>query len=166
MKTNATRVLETLGIDYELLTYPVDADDLTATSTAQKLGLPADQVFKTLVTQSRSSKGASKATLNGVALAVIPASHRLDLKTLAKLSGERKVDTVALNQLQPLTGYIRGGVTALACKKPYPVFLDEWAHVYERIAVSAGARGQMLVLKVDDYVRATGAVMGPIARES
>lgn len=166
MKTNAARVLETLGIAYELLTYPVDADDLTATSTAQKLGLPTDQVFKTLVTQSSSSQGASSnSTLNGVALAVIPASYRLDLKALAKLRGERKVDTVALSQVQPLTGYIRGGVTALACKKPYPVFLDEWAQVYERIAVSAGARGQMLMLKGEDYIRATGAVMGSIARE-
>jgi len=166
VKTNATRVLDSLGIDYELLSYPVDADDLTATSTAQKLGLPADQVFKTLVTQSRSSKGAARATLNGVALAVIPASYRLDLKALAKLSSERKVDTVALSQLKPLTGYIRGGVTALACKKPYPVFLDEWAQVYERIAVSAGTRGQILLLTVKDYVRATGAVVGAISQAS
>lgn len=160
MKTNATRALETLGIAYDLLSYRVDLDDLTATSTAQKLGLPADQVFKTLVFQGRPA-----GTFQGVALAVIPGSYVLDLKALAKLSGDRKVNTVPLKQVQPLTGYIRGGVTALACKKKYPVFLDEWAQVYERIAVSAGARGQMLMLATDDYIRATGATMGAIARE-
>jgi Cys-tRNA(Pro)/Cys-tRNA(Cys) deacylase len=155
MKTNAARVLDSLGIDYDLLTYAVDLSDLTATSTAQKLGLPADQVFKTLVV-----KGSSQ----GIALAVIPGSYRLDLKALAQVSGDRKVETVPLSQVQPLTGYIRGGVTALACK-PYPVFLDEWAELYERIAVSAGMRGQMLFLATADYVRATAAVVGGITRE-
>lgn len=161
MKTNATRALETLGISYDLLHYSVNLDDLSATSTAQKLGLPADQIFKTLVTQSSAQSG-----FEGVALAVIPGSYRLDLKALARLSGERKVETVALKQVQPLTGYIRGGVTAIACKRTYPVFLDEWAQVYDQIAVSAGARGQMLMLTVDDYVKATGATIGAISRES
>ena len=125
--------LDTLGIEYDLLTYAVDLDGLTATSTAQKLGLPADQVFKTLVL---------KGDRQGIVLAVIPGSYQLDLKALARLSGDRKVDTVPLKQVQPLTGYVRGGVTALACKKPYPVYLDEWAQVYERIAVSAGCGGR------------------------
>jgi Cys-tRNA(Pro)/Cys-tRNA(Cys) deacylase len=160
MKTNAARALDSLGIEYELLSYEVDPTDLAATSTAQKLGLSADQVFKTLVV--RGDQGAS---LGGVALAVIPGSYQLDLKAIARLSGHRKVETVALKEVQPLTGYIRGGVTALACKKPYPVFLDEWAYVYERIAVSAGARGQMLMLQTADYVRATQAVVGAIATE-
>lgn len=160
MKTNATRVLENMGIDYELLNYPVDLDDLSATSTAQKLGIPADQVFKTLVVQSTA-----QGTSNGVALAVIPGSYALDLKALARVSGQRKVNIVPLKQVQPLTGYIRGGVTALACKKPYPVFLDEWAGVYERIAVSAGARGHMLLLRSDDYIKATNAKVGAISRE-
>jgi Cys-tRNA(Pro)/Cys-tRNA(Cys) deacylase len=161
MKTNAARALDALGIEYERLYYEVDPDDLAATSTAQKLGLPADQVFKTLVV-----RGASPAErLGGVALAVIPASYQLDLKALARLSGHRKIETVPLKQVQPLTGYIRGGVTALACKKPYPVFLDEWALLYERIAVSAGVRGQLLMLDTADYVRATQAVVGAIATE-
>ncbi len=164
MKTNAARTLDRLGIDYELLSYEVDPDDLAATSTAQKLGLSADQVFKTLVVRGSSTE-ASGASLGGVALAVIPGSYHLDLKALARLSGHRKVETVSLKEVQPLTGYIRGGVTALACKKPYPVFLDEWAYVYERIAVSAGARGQMLMLPTADYVRATQAVVGAIATE-
>ncbi|MEM6451465.1 MAG: Cys-tRNA(Pro) deacylase [Cyanobacteria bacterium P01_D01_bin.105] len=156
MKTNAARALDNLGIDYELLSYDVDPDDLVATSTAQKLGLPADQVFKTLVVDGDR---------HGVALAVIPGSYQLNLKALARLSGNRKVETVALKRVQPLTGYIRGGVTALACKKPYPVFIDEWAQVYEHIAVSAGTRGWMLRLSPDDYVRATEAVMGAISAE-
>jgi Cys-tRNA(Pro)/Cys-tRNA(Cys) deacylase len=163
MKTNAARALDALGIEYEQLIYEVDPDDLAATSTAQKLGLPADQVFKTLVVRGAAPSLTEK--LGGVALAVIPASYQLDLKALARLSGHRKIETVPLKQVQPLTGYIRGGVTALACKKPYPVFLDEWAQLYERIAVSAGVRGQLLMLDTADYVRATQAVVGAIATE-
>ena len=154
MKTNAVRVLDNLAVKYELLSYPVDLDDLTATSTAQKLGLPADQVFKTLVVSGNRQ---------GIALAVIPSGYQLDLKALAKLSGDRRTETVPLKQVQPLTGYIRGGVTALACKKPYPVFLDEWAIAHERIAVSAGTRGLMIWLKTEDYIMATSATVGQIS---
>ncbi|MGD1897376.1 MAG: Cys-tRNA(Pro) deacylase [Phormidesmis sp.] len=156
MKTNAVRILDTLGIDYKLLSYTVDPDNLVATATAEKLGLPADQVFKTLVV---------KGDKQGIALAVLPASFHLTLKSLAKLSGNRKVETVPLKQVQPLTGYIRGGVTAIACKKPYPVFLDEWADLYKQIAVSAGIRGQMVLLKTADYITATNATIGAIATE-
>lgn len=154
MKTNAIRVLETLGIEYELLTYDVDPGNLSATATAKKLGLPTDQIFKTLVVSGNRQ---------GTALAVIPGNHQLDLKALARLSGDRQVETVPLKQVQPLTGYIRGGVTALACKKPYPVFIDEWAQVYERIAVSAGTRGLMVMLQSADYIKATNAIVGQIS---
>lgn len=154
MKTNAARSLDLLQIDYEQLIYEVDLADLSATSTAQKLGLPADQVFKTLVVEGDRT---------GVVLAVIPGSYQLDLKALAKVSGDRQVETVALKRVQLLTGYVRGGVTALAGKKAYPVFLDEWAQVYERIAVSAGSRGQMLLLRTSDYIKATGALVGEIS---
>lgn len=157
MKTNAARSLDSLAIDYELLTYDVDLGDLSATSTAQKLGLAADQVFKTLVVEGDRT---------GVLLTVIPGSYQLDLKAVARASGNRKVETVALKRVQPLTGYVRGGVTALACKKAYPTFLDEWAQVQERIAVSAGNRGQMLFLSPADYIRATDATVGAIAKES
>lgn len=156
MKTNAARLLDSAAIPYELLSYDVDPNDLTATSTAQKLGLPPDQVFKTLVIKGDRT----------IALAVIPGDHQLDLKSLAKLSGDRKVEPVPLKQVQPLTGYVRGGVTALASKRPYPVFLDEWAQAYERIAVSAGIRGQMLMLKTTDYVQVTQAILGAIAKLS
>lgn len=154
MKTNAVRALDTLGIAYDLLTYDVDPDNLLATKTAHKLGLPADQVFKTLVVNGNRY---------GIVMAVLPGSYQLDLKALARLSGNRSIETVPLKQVQPLTGYIRGGVTALACKKPYPVFVDEWAQVYEYIAVSAGMRGLMVWLKTVDYIRATKAVVGAIA---
>ncbi|MGB3790245.1 MAG: Cys-tRNA(Pro) deacylase [Phormidesmis sp.] len=154
MKTNAVRVLDNLGIEYELLPYSVDPDDLSATATAEKLGLPTDQVFKTLVVNGNRQ---------GVALAVIPGSAQLDLKALAKLRGDRHSETVPLNQVQPLTGYIRGGVTALACKKLYPVFLDEWAIAYDRIAISAGMRGLMIMLRTEDYIKATSATTGQIS---
>ncbi|MEL6552546.1 MAG: Cys-tRNA(Pro) deacylase [Cyanobacteria bacterium J06621_11] len=156
MKTNAVRRLDTLGISYEQLTYEVDPNNLVATLTAHKLGLPADQVFKTLVVRGDRQ---------GIALAVLPSNFQLNLKSLAKLSGDRKVETVPLKQVQPLTGYIRGGVTAIACKKPYPVFIDEWVEIYDRIAVSAGLRGQMILLGSADYIEATNATAGAIATE-
>lgn len=120
MKTNAARALDTLGIEYDLLTYRVDLDDLSATAVACKLSLPADQVFKTLVV--RGDRPQSSGSLQSVVLAVIPGSYQLDLKALAKLSGDRKAETVPLKQVQPLTGYIRGGVTAIACKSPIRSF--------------------------------------------
>ncbi|EDX84005.1 ybaK/ebsC protein [Synechococcus sp. PCC 7335] len=155
-KTNAVRVLDSLGIKYELLSYFVDPNDLSATTTAQKLGLPTDQVFKTLVVNGDRK---------GIALAVVPGNYQLDLKALARLSGDRAMKTVLLKQVQPLTGYIRGGVTALACKKPYPVFLDEWAQAYEQIAISGGMRGLMILLRTADYIRATSATVGWISQE-
>ena len=169
-KTNAARTLDTLGIEYDLLAYSVDPNDLSATAVARKLALPAEQVFKTLVVRGNSLGGLrhrpqSLGSYQGVVLAVIPGSYQLDLKALARLSGHRKVEAVPLKQVQPLTGYIRGGVTAIAGKKPYPVFLDAWAEVYDRIAVSAGIRGQMLWLSPADYIQATAAAVGQISQE-
>jgi Cys-tRNA(Pro)/Cys-tRNA(Cys) deacylase len=155
MKTNAARLLDTLGIPYELRDYEVDPDDLTAESVARKVGLPPEQVFKTLV---------ARGDRNGVCLAVVPGDAELDLKALARLTGDRKTDTVALKEVQPLTGYVRGGVTALAGKKDYPVFVDENMQLFDQVAVSAGLRGTQIVLAPDDYVRATKATVGPIAR--
>jgi len=154
MKTNAARILDRLGIAYELREYDVDPDDLTATTVARKVGLPAEQVFKTLV---------ARGDRDGVCLAVVPGDSSLDLKALAKLTGDRKVDTVALKEVQPLTGYIRGGVTALGCKKDYPVFLDETAQLFDVISISAGARGTQLLIKPDDYIKAVSATLGAIA---
>lgn len=155
MKTNAARKLDSLGIHYELRDYEVDESDLSAESVARKVGLPAEQVFKTLV---------ARGDRNGVLLAVVPGDAELDLKALAKLTGDRKADTVPLKEVQPLTGYIRGGVTALACKKPYPVFVDESIELFDIVSVSAGVRGTQILLAPSDYVRATQAKLGAIAK--
>ena len=155
MKTNAARLLDTLGIDYKILTYTVDLDNLVAVSTADKLGLPHGQVFKTLVIRGDR---------NGICLAVLAANAQLNLKALAKLTQDRKMLPVALKEVQPLTGYIRGGVTALACKKSYPTYVDEWIEAYDHIAVSAGVRGAMLWLSPSDYIKATQAVVGAISQ--
>jgi Cys-tRNA(Pro)/Cys-tRNA(Cys) deacylase len=156
MKTNAVRILDSLKIAYQLLPYEIDPEDLAAESTAEKVGLPPEQVFKTLVTCGDRT---------GVCLAVIPGNRHLDLKALAKLSGNRSVEPVALKEVQPLTGYIRGGVTALACKRSYPVYVDETIHQFEQITVSAGMRGLMVQLASMDYIRAASATVGAIAQE-
>lgn len=155
MKTNAVRILDGLGIAYRLLSYEVDPDDLAAESVARKIGLDPAQVFKTLV---------ARGDRHGICLAVVPGDEQLDLKALAHLTGDRKVDTVPLKEVQPLTGYIRGGVTALACKKPYPVFVDETVELFDEISVSAGMRGLQIVLAPADYLRAVNATVGPISK--
>jgi Cys-tRNA(Pro)/Cys-tRNA(Cys) deacylase len=156
MKTNAIRILDTLKIPYQLLSYEVDPEDLAAESTAAKLGLPPEQVFKTLVTRGDRT---------GICLAVIPGNTQLDLKALARLSGNRKVEPVALKEVQPLTGYIRGGVTALACKRDYPVYVDETIELFEQVAISAGMRGLMVQLAPADYLQAAQATVGSIAQD-
>ncbi len=155
MKTNAARFLDSLGICYELREYAVDAEDLSAESVARKVGLPEEQVFKTLVVRGDRQ---------GVLFALVPGNQQLDLKALAKLSGDRKVEPVPLREVQPLTGYIRGGVTAFAAKKTYPLFADETIELFDRISVSAGMRGAQLLLAPADYLRATSAMVGPIAK--
>jgi len=155
VKTNAARILEALGIRYELRDYAVDEEDLSAENVARKVGLPPEQVFKTLV---------ARGDRTGVLLAVVAANAQLDLKALARLTGDRKADTVPLKEVQPLTGYVRGGVTALACKKDYPVFADETIELFEVVSVSAGVRGTQIVLAPADFLRATRARVGPIAK--
>jgi len=153
-KTNAARLLDRQSISYDCLTYEVDPEDLAAERTAEKLGLAASEVFKTLVVRGDCA---------GICFAVIPADTQLDLKALAKLSQNRKVAPVPLKEVQPLTGYIRGGVTVLASKKPYPVYVHETLTQFERIAVSAGKRGLMLYLAPQDYLKATAGTVGAIA---
>ena len=155
MKTNAVRLLEQLGIAYELWDYEVDPEDLAAETVAAKIGMPAEQVFKTLV---------ARGDRNGPCFAVIPGSTELDLKALARLSGDRKVELIPLKEVQPLTGYIRGGVTVLGAKKAFPVFADETIQMWDRISVSAGVRGTQIILHPEDYLRATSAVIGDIAK--
>ncbi len=155
MKTNATRQLDNLGIAYELREYEVDPDDLSAIKVAAQIGLPPRQVFKTLV---------AKGDLHGIVLAVVPGDLEVDLKALARVSGNRKMEMAPVSQLQQLTGYIRGGVTALACKKTYPVYMDQSATLHPVIAVSAGVRGTQILLDPQNYILATNATLGTLTR--
>ena len=157
MKTNAARLLDALAIAYELRDYEVDPEDLRAESVAAKIGLPAEQVFKTLV---------ARGDRTGVLMAVVPGDAELDLKAIARLSGDRKVDTVSLKEVQPLTGYVRGGVTVFGARKDYPVFVDETLELFEVVSVSAGIRGTQILISPENYLRAlAGRVkVGPIAR--
>jgi Cys-tRNA(Pro)/Cys-tRNA(Cys) deacylase len=134
----------------------VDPEDLSAETVARKVGLPAEQVFKTLV---------ARGDRTGVLLAVVPGDAELDLKALARLSGDRRVELVPLREVQPLTGYVRGGVTALACRKEYPVFADETLELFDSVSVSSGLRGLQILLAPADYLRAVRAELGPIAKE-
>jgi Cys-tRNA(Pro)/Cys-tRNA(Cys) deacylase len=155
IKTNAVRVLDRLGISYELRQYEVDPDDLSATTVAAKIGIPPEQLFKTLAVQGDH---------NGICLAVIPATEELDFKALAHQTGDRKVEMVPLKAVQSATGYIRGGVTALACKKDYPVYIDELAEICDVISISAGTRGLQILLAPEDYIRAVNAKVVAITK--
>ncbi|HEX3030660.1 MAG TPA: Cys-tRNA(Pro) deacylase [Bacillota bacterium] len=154
-KTNAARLLDGLKIPYELKEYQVDENDLSAENVASKVGLPPEQVFKTLV--ARGDK-------TGVLLACIPGSVELDLKALAAVSGNKKTELVALKEVQSLTGYIRGGVSPLGTKKKYPVYLDESAFQFPFISVSAGIRGGQLLLEAGHLAKAVEAVTGTLTR--
>ena len=153
-KTNAARQLDNLGIAYELREYEVDPDRLEAELVADKIGMPYEKVFKTLLVRG---------DVNGLCLAVIPANTELNFKALAEATGDRKIHMASLKEVQPLTGYIRGGVTALACKKPYPVWIDASAQQQDAISVSAGVRGTQILLTPQDYVRAVDARYSEIA---
>jgi Cys-tRNA(Pro)/Cys-tRNA(Cys) deacylase len=154
MKTNGARFLESLQIPFELREYEVDPEDLSAITVAKKIGMPPEQVFKTLLTTGGS----------GVyVFAVIPGDAELDFKKLARAALLRKAEMVSLKDVQPLTGYIRGGVTVFGAKKAYPVYVDETVILFDAISVSAGTRGTQLILKPDDYLRAAQALDVPVA---
>ena len=154
-KTNAARILDTLGISYELKTYEVDENDLSAVHVAESVGMPIEMVYKTLV--CRGDK-------NGVLMAVIPGGGELDLKALAAASGNKRVEMVHLKEVFGLTGYIRGGCSPLGAKKDYPVYLDASAEAQEVIAISAGKRGEQIILKPADLVQAAKATVVTVSR--
>ena len=152
-KTNAARKLDELKIEYKIVEYPVDEEHLDAIHVAQEVGMPPAQVFKTLCV--RGDK-------NGVMFAVIPGDGELDLKALAKVSGNKRAELVALKELLPLTGYIRGGCSPLGAKKNYPVYMDASCNNWPEIAISAGQRGMQLVAAPADLQRATNATVVPL----
>jgi Cys-tRNA(Pro)/Cys-tRNA(Cys) deacylase len=156
-KTNAARLLDSLNIAYELRPYEVDPNDLTAVSVAHKIGLPPEQVFKTLLAHTNTSDHL---------FAVIPGDAELDLKKLAQAAGAKKTELASLKGVEPLTGYIRGGVTVMAAKKPFPVYVDETIELFDQISVSAGQRGLQLLLAPADYLRAANATLADLTKGS
>jgi Cys-tRNA(Pro)/Cys-tRNA(Cys) deacylase len=157
MKTNGARFLDSLGIPYSLREYEVDPEDLTAITVAKKINMPIEQVFKTLLT----TDGAGSHFF-----AVIPGDAELNFKKLARAAGVRKTEMVSLKEVQPLTGYIRGGVTVFGAKKPYPAFTDEAIELFDEISVSAGVRGTQLILSPADYLRAAGAKVADLTKDA
>ena len=155
MKTIAARLLDQQKIAYELRAYEFDENEMDAVSVAHKVGMPPAAVFKTLV--ARGDK-------RGVVMACVAAPDELDLKKLAAVSGNKKVELVAVKEIQALTGYMRGGVSPLGTKKRYPLFIDQSALAHERISVSAGQRGLQLVLAPQALQRATQATTADIAK--
>ena len=155
MKTNAVRIVEEARVTYRLAEYEVDESDLSAETVAAKIGLPNEQVFKTL---------ALRGDKTGVLLALIPAGSELDVKAVAHASGNKHCELLALKEVQPVTGYIRGGVSPLGAKKRFPVFIDETAQLFDEISLSAGQRGLQLIMSPDDLVRLTDAVLAALLR--
>jgi len=154
MKTNAARILDQHAFSYRTIEYEVGDENFTAVDVAHKVGMPAEQVFKTLVVRGDRT---------GAMLAVVPGPAELSLKHLAALSGDKSVEMVALKEVQPLTGYVRGGVSPLGTRKKYPVFIDEFILAWDEVSVSAGLRGAQLIVKPSDLIAATGAVVGNIS---
>lgn len=153
-KTNAARILDQNKIIYELKEYTYDESDLSAVNVAGKIGLPIEQVYKSLV--ARGDK-------TGVILSCIQGDKELNLKSLAVLSKNKKVELVPLKEIQPLTGYIRGGVSPVGLKKNYPVFISSDIIKQEKIAVSAGLRGFQVFLSPLDLISVTRAQLGVIS---
>jgi Cys-tRNA(Pro)/Cys-tRNA(Cys) deacylase len=154
-KTNAARLLDSLSITYELRAYEVDPGDLTAISVARKIGLPPEQVFKTLLTHTNTGDHL---------FAVIPGDAELDLKKLAHAAGAKKAELASLKDVEPLTGYVRGGVTVMAARTAFPAYADETIELHDVVSVSAGQRGTQIVLAPADYLRATGATLADLTK--
>ena len=144
--TNAMRLLTQAGVPFSVQSYEVDEQDLSGVHAANKLGLPPEQVFKTLV-----ARGEKK----GIMVFCIPVAEELDLKKAAVLTGDKKIEMIHVRELQGLTGYIRGGCSPIGMKKKYPTFLDETAILFDQIYVSAGMRGMQLCIRPEDLIAYT-----------
>ncbi|MDR2078979.1 MAG: Cys-tRNA(Pro) deacylase [Treponema sp.] len=148
-KTNVLRILDGSGIQYAVKEYPVDESDLSALHATEKLGMPPERVFKTLVLQGSSG---------AYWVCCIPAGEEVDLKKTARAAGEKSAALIPLKDLEPLTGYIRGGCSPIGMKKKFPTLIDETAELFETIGVSAGIRGMQVILNPGDLIRFTGAL--------
>ena len=140
-KTNVMRIVETRGVNYRSMTYEVEEGQFDGNLVARKIGMDPDSVFKTLVCVD--DKG-------GHIVCCIPVSQELDLKKAARASGHKRIEMLPLRELLPLTGYVRGGCSPIGMKKPFPTYIDETAQLFDEIAVSAGKRGEQIILAADD----------------
>jgi Cys-tRNA(Pro)/Cys-tRNA(Cys) deacylase len=156
-KTNAARILDGLGIAYEIREYAVDPEEFSALVVAEKIGLPPEQVFKTLLCVTTDKEHI---------FAVVPGDAELDFKKLAAAAGARKAEMVSLKDVQPLTGYVRGGVTVFGAKKDFPVYVDETLELFDVVSVSAGTRGVQVLLKPADYLRASKATVADLTKDT
>ena len=156
MRTNAARFLDTLKVPYQLREYQVAPEEFSAVVVAEKIGLPPEQVFKTLLCVTQEHEHV---------FAVVPGNQELDFKKLAQAAGTRKAEMVSVKDVQPLTGYVRGGVTVFGAKKNFPVYADETIELFDTISVSAGARGIQMLLSPANYLRAAQATVAPLSRE-
>lgn len=155
-KTNAARLLDRAKISYELVPYEVDEDNLAATHVAEELGEDIATVFKTLVLRGDR---------NGLFVCVIQGDKEVDLKAAARVSGNKKCDLIAMKELLPATGYIRGGCSPIGMKKPFPTYIDISCLEHERIYVSAGVRGLQIAIAPQDLVDFVGAELAEISTQ-
>ena len=147
-KTNAARLLDRAGIAYELNTYPVDENDLSAIHVAESLGVDAGALYKTLVLRGDRT---------GVLICVVPGDAEVDLKAAARASGNKSVEMLHMKDLLPTTGYIRGGCSPIGMKKSFPIYIHSTCRLYDSIYVSAGVRGLQIRIAPDDLIRTTDA---------
>lgn len=157
MKTNAARILDRMGIPYRTLAYEVDLEDLSAQNVAKKINMPIEQVYKTLLCRLHDGD---------YVFAVVPGDAELDLKKLAHAAGAKKAELASLKDVEPLTGYVRGGVTVMGAKKNFASFADETLELWDEISVSAGMRGLQIILSPADYLRATEATLADLTKSA
>ena len=152
-KTNVARLMDKVKVNYELIPYEVDENDLSAIHVAASLGEDIECVFKTLVLHGEKS---------GYFVCVIPGEHEVDLKMAAKASGNKKCDLIPMKELLPLTGYIRGGCSPIGMKKHFPTYIHSTCLDHDFIYVSAGQRGLQIKLAPQDLIREAKAVVCPL----
>jgi Cys-tRNA(Pro)/Cys-tRNA(Cys) deacylase len=153
-KTNAARLLDKAGISYDLIPYEFDENDLAAQHVADSLGQPIERVFKTLVLHGDRT---------GHIVCVVPGNGEVDLKALAKVSGNKKVEMIAMKDLLAVTGYIRGGCSPIGMKKKFPTYFHSTAMEFERIYVSAGIRGMQLQIAPSELIAFVGGIVADVA---
>ena len=151
------RLLEAKGIPYQLRTYPLDEGDTTAEQVAAHIGMAPERIFKTLI---------ARGDRTGPMLILAPAGTEVDLRAVARYSGDKRVEMVPQRDVLGLTGYVRGAVTPLGIPRAYPVYIEETAVLWETIGISAGAKGMELTLAPEDLVDITSAALVDIARSA